>query len=285
MVILDENVIHAGTESMTCGYAPVHSPRYFSYVRSKHDFVKNDATYNKFYFCGSKCKFCTNSGVLEISEKLKNTFSILNSSGLALGAKNYTTDWIAGDLKLLGWVVVRSGVSVPAQFETKLAHEFQTILCTKRMLQYSTKGTWRTINSFKNEENTIVPGTFREYYFSKPSKPTKTSSIVWGQRKMIPMLDNSLEPSKACGHTWFVEHGCPFIAKYFVELENNLLHKPYFVSSEVGNTIEKNYLSAILGLIDIDFNEYTLSGQCVIANFGFVQEQVLHTDYDPIEYD
>ena len=152
------------------------------------------------------------------------------------------------------------------------------------MLKYSLKGTWRTINSFKDEENTIIPGTFREYFFEIESKPSKSSSILWGQRKMIPMLDNKLEPSKAYGRTWFANHGCPFIAKYFVDLENNLLKKRCFLDSDKGKIVEKNYLSAILGIDNAEFDNYTLSGQCIIANFGIVQEQVLHTDFDPISY-
>ena len=144
MVILDQNLIHAGTASMTCGYAPIHSPRYFTSVHPKAHDIDTNFTYDKFDLFGNDCAFCKNCGVTEIFEKLKRTFSITNSNGVSLGAKNYSTDWIAGDLKQLGWVVVRSGVSISHQYEQNLAHDFQTIPCTNKMLKNTGKGKWST---------------------------------------------------------------------------------------------------------------------------------------------
>ena len=187
MIILDENVLHAGSESMTCGYAPIHSPRYFSYVHHKNEKVNKDYTYNKFDMCPDNCLFCSNNGILEIASHLENSIFILNSGGLSLATKNHCTDWIAGDLKVLGWVVVRNGVPVSDQFEMKLSHEFQTILCTNRMLKFSTKSTWKTILSNNETIDKTIPATFRSYLFKDGTTSSKNSSINWGQRKMIPV--------------------------------------------------------------------------------------------------
>ena len=285
MVIMDENLIHAGTESMTCGYAPAHSPRYFSYLKPKNCKVHKDSTYNKFDLCDKGCEFCRNSGVINIVEKLKESFSILNSNVLSLATKNYTTDWVAGDIRVLGWVVVRNGVTIDQDFENHLAHEFQTILCTNKMLRYTAKGTWFAINSHKEIIGSLIPGTLRKYFFSDDAKPNKNAGIEWGKRKMIPVLDGKMDPNKGCSLTWFTQHGCSFIAKFYVTLENNLLRKRCYVSSHKGVIENKNYLSAIVGIEDLDFDNYTLAGQCIIANFGFVQEQSLHTDYEPVVYE
>ena len=98
MVILDENLIHAGTESLTCGYAPVHSPRYFTYVHHKDKQVEKAFSFNKFSLCGDDCVFCSDHGVKEITSELKKTLSVLNSSGLSMATRNHCTDWIAGDI-------------------------------------------------------------------------------------------------------------------------------------------------------------------------------------------
>ena len=65
MVILDENLIHAGTKSMTSGYAPIPSPRYFTYINPKVDDTEKDFTYHKFDLCGADYAYCNNSGVIE----------------------------------------------------------------------------------------------------------------------------------------------------------------------------------------------------------------------------
>ena len=88
-----------------------------------------------------------------------------------------------------------------------------------------------------------------------------------------------------CNKTWFVEHEFPFIAKYFSNLESNLLKKRCSMNSTTSQIESKNYLDAILGIEGVRFEDYTLSGQCIIANFGFVQEQGWHTDYKPVTYD
>ena len=42
-----------------------------------------------------------------------------------------------------------------------------------------------------------------------------------------------------------------------------------------------NLLANIVGVTENRFENYVMSGQCIIANFGFVQEQNSHTDYKP----
>ena len=69
-----------------------------------------------------------------------------------------------------------------------------------------------------------------------------------------------------------MEHGCPFIAKYFSNLESSLLKKRCSINSSTSQIESKNYLDAILGVEGVGFEDYTLSGQCIIANFGFAQD-------------
>ena len=127
ILVIDENLIHSGTETMTCGYSPVHSPRYFTYVHHKDSPAQRDVNFNKFFTCGKDCKFCTDSRVMEIAKDLKVQFDIFESEGLSLAAKDQATDWIAGDMKSVGWVVARNGVAIDDKMEKLLGHEFKPL--------------------------------------------------------------------------------------------------------------------------------------------------------------
>ena len=44
--------------------------------------------------------------------------------------------------------------------------------------------------------------------------------------------------------------------------------------------IVTNNVSRLLGNPKVNCDDFVLSGQCIIANFGFVREQGMHMNYD-----
>ena len=280
MIILDENVVQAGAESMTSGFAPVFSPRYFAYLHHKDFDVRKNLTYNKFHVCHDSCKFCSDVRVLNYMKKLKSTISILESDGLSLAARNNCNDWIAGDLTILGWVVVRSGVPIDANLESKVGHELQTLLCTKNFNKMSQSSSWFVIDDKVEKIERAIPGTYRNYLHENDTHRVQ-SSMMWGERKMIPHLigfnANNLE--------WFTNNGCQFIAKYFCRLERGLLEQNNGTEDDSEMKKPICYLDAIVGVEGANFDEYKCSGHCIIANFGFVRNQKLHMHYHPVVYD
>ena len=49
------------------------------------------------------------------------------------------------------------------------------------------------------------------------------------------------------------------------------------------NTFEGNNISRMMHNIEVGCEDYVFSGQCIVANFGFVKEQRMHMDYDPTQ--
>lgn len=227
--------------------------------------------------CGKNCKFCTHSRVIEIAEQLQLQFKILESEGLSLAAKDLATDWIAGDMKSVGWAVARNGVPVDNDMEKLLGHEFQTILLTSKMLKYSPTATWSAIDSNVKLVDDVIPGSYRSYLYEVNTVVKRNSCLKWGKRKMLPYQKDITK----CNLAWMASRGLVFIAKFFVSMESSLLNN----RMEENDGIFYNYLNLIVRVRDADFSDYKMSGQCVIANFGFVQEQALHMDFVPVKYD
>ena len=80
---------------------------------------------------------------------------------------------------------------------------------------------------------------------------------------------------------WFLKNEYKHIEKYFVETKKILLRRKDEVQEDEDNVKYSNLVSNMVGVIENNFNNYVMSGQCIIANFGFVPEQPLHTDYKP----
>ena len=77
---------------------------------------------------------------------------------------------------------------------------------------------------------------------------------------------------------WLRLNGFTNVAHFLEKMENNLINKNI-------NTDDGSILSQHVGEKKIRFDNYCFSGQCVIANFGLVQEQGWHTDYDLVPYE
>ena len=288
ILIIDENLlVHAGSESMTSGYAPVFSPRYFSYLHHKDKEFEEDIMYRDFYVCPKDCAFCNDQRLIDIANQIKDICEMTNCNDLLLARKNGSKDWIAGDLVLLGWVIYKRGVVVDTELEMRLAHEFQTLLLTNTMTKYYTKKTWVVIDSAREEgemekyKGKIIPDTCRHYMKKKDKSLRPGFSLLWGKRKMIPYI-----PDDQTKHLeWFNNNHFVFIPQFFVMLEKSLT--TYIDSDDSTTDVDNNgnWLSLILGIDGVKFDDYMCSGQSILANFGFVREQDLHMDFVPIRYE
>ena len=58
LIILDENLLHAGTESLLSGYCTSYIPRYFTYVHHKEKVADKDYTFVDMNYCDENCSFC-----------------------------------------------------------------------------------------------------------------------------------------------------------------------------------------------------------------------------------
>ena len=265
---------------MLCGHTPTHSPRYFAYLHHKEKEVVSDFSYNKFSYCDDNCQVCTDKKICTAIEHLKEECLRLESDGLALTGRRNRNDWIAGDIVALGWVIVRNGVVIDDKMNDLLAHDFQTLLLTTKFGKQSANSAWVIIDSPGLKKETIIPGSFRCYNFLATTMKNKSNSLVWGHRKMIPYLNGKEE----CNLRWFREHGFSAIAEFFETFEKNWTENLSHDSGDKGKIDGANLLSNIVGVEGKIFNDYRMSGQCIIANFGFVREQAMHMDYVPIFY-
>ena len=53
-----------------------------------------------------------------------------------------------------------------------------------------------------------------------------------------------------------------------------------YLDSEDNPVVGSN-LSRMMSNPKVECENYVFSGQCVVANFGFVKEQAMHMDFDP----
>ena len=285
-LILDENLIHAGTGSMISGYSPVHSPRYFTYVHHKDYPIHDNISFRYFDECDPDCAFCNDKRLLAITDQLKCIFDTLDTNVMSMAMKCYKNDWVAGDLVTLGWVIFRNGVVVDDHFERRLGHEFQTLLLTKKMIKYSPNSSWAAIDTWKKTDlKNVMEGTCRTYLYKNDSGLRPNVALTWGSRKMIPYQDDEKKNRKASNLDWFANNGCEFIAKFFLLMEENLTKTLTIDECGDCHLVGKSFLTVVSGVEDCVFKDYVFSGQCVIANFGFVRRQNMHMDYYPILYD
>ena len=284
LMILDENLVHADTESLTCGFIPVPSPRYYSFVHHKDKDLKNVSKYHNFQDCGEDCKFCSNISAMKKIRELDMIWKTLDSNGLSLSTKTGLNDWIAGDIVNLGWVIVRIGVATDDLQVKRIGHEFQTLLTTKKPLKQYSVSTWFPLDDCycqKDDKHGTINGTRRKYMENSEEVDDTICSIRRGQRRRIPQELHGNIPNV----DWFVHNECKFIGRFFMDLETNLLHREH---EEDGSDLSKKpceddtLLCNIVGVRKCNFKDYVFSGQCLIADFGFVPEQQMHMDYPPV---
>ena len=79
--------------------------------------------------------------------------------------------------------------------------------------------------------------------------------------------------------------GCDFIAKFFLSMEKNMTQTLTTNDCGESSLCGKTFLTVVSGVDDCPFEDYVFSGQCIIANFGFVRPQDMHMDYFPVLYD
>ena len=188
MIIIDENLIHAGTKSMIAGYAPSHSPRFFTYLHHKDRPIVSDFSYHHFTMCEENCKFCNDDGVKNIVDELNLNFGILESDGVALRGRYRSNDWIAGDMVSLGWVIVRNGVNVERNIVNHVGHDLQTLLLTSKFLKAKPHSSWVTIDSNHGDRDEVIPGSFRSYNYESKTDLRRSACLMYGKRKMVPYL-------------------------------------------------------------------------------------------------
>ena len=201
-LILDENLIHAGTGSMVSGYSPVHSPRYFTYLHHKDYPIEDNLSFRYFDECALDCEFCKDRRLVAAADQLKSIFNMLDTNSLTMATKGNKNDWIAGDLMTLGWAIYRNGVVVDDNFERRLGHEFQTLLLTNKMIKYSPNSSWAAIDSWRKKvPKSVIEGTCRTYLYDGKGQLRSNFSLSWGSRKMIPFQD-TVKTRKASNLDW-----------------------------------------------------------------------------------
>ena len=119
----------------------------------------------------------------------------------------------------MGWVVLHKGVSVDHDFETRLAHEFQKLLLTKKFTQRSGNLSWVEINSHQENETTVIPDLFRASMFPDNTPVHNYYSLVYGQRKTIP----NLTKTKLSNMEWFKNISFQNVSHFFGHMENYLI--------------------------------------------------------------
>ena len=97
---------------------------------------------------------------------------------------------------------------------------------------------------------------------------------------MIPYVKDG----KGRNMSWFKDKGLDYIAKFFILMEKNLLGRQIIDSEKIDYPCDPFHIANIIGLSGASWKNYELSGQCIIANFGFVREQSMHMNYLPVQY-
>ena len=167
MIIMDEKLLHAGSESLLCGYAPTFSPRYFSYLHHKDKIADRNCSYSEVEYCDDDCMYCSDDRAIDGNRVLVRGLTNLGRCFATRDAEREQNDLIAGDLNVLGWIIVRNGIRMTATMEQRLAHEFQTILLTKKFTVESLNSAWHSIGSKKDKKQRTIPDTFRAYMFEE----------------------------------------------------------------------------------------------------------------------
>ena len=104
--------------------------------------------------------------------------------------------------------------------------------------------------------------------------------ILWGNRKMIPHPERKDENNL----DWFVNNGCEFIPQFFYLMKKNLTESLTNEDTDGDICDRRRFLNVICGVDGWKCDDYVFSGECIIANFGFVREQDMHMDYLPVIY-
>ena len=113
MIILDERLLHAGTESLICGYTPTHSLKYFAYLYHKDKIADRNYSFPDVKYCDDDCEFC-----LDEKTALKGLGEMFDERH----PDKAHYDLVAGDLSVFGWIIVRNGVKMNDEDEKRLGH-------------------------------------------------------------------------------------------------------------------------------------------------------------------
>ena len=280
MIIMDERLLHAGCESYLCGYTPTHSPRYCAYVHHRDKVPDRGYSFNNVSICDKTCEFCS-------YDETKGANTVISKSMKALETYFYDrypdggqNDLLSGDLHVLGWMIVKNGVQMTTKMEQRLAHEFQTILLTKEYSAQSKSSAWKTITNSLVGKQVTIPDTFRAYMFAENDrKKRKNSCLIYGSRRMFPYFEEKYVDNLS----WLRNNYCRNIASFFEEIERKLVTIRFecYDSDDENEAFEGNNISRLMGNEEMGCEDYVFSGQCIVANFGFVREQQMHMAFDP----
>ena len=80
---------------------------------------------------------------------------------------------------------------------------------------------------------------------------------------------------------WFRNNYCRNIATFFEEMERKLATIRFTNLDTEDNSYEGTIISRLMGNAAVGCDNYVFSGQCIVANFGFVREQGMHLAFDP----
>ena len=276
MMVLDERLLHAGTESVLCGYSPTHSPRYLVFLHHKDRKVSSYPSFDEVKYCSDDCKLCCFENTNKVFECLEDSLKELEIQFDERDLGREQNDYVAGDLSVLGWEILRNGVEMNRDFDRRLGHEFQTILLTKKFTGHSVNSAWYEIHNSEDRKQVTIPYSFRSYMFPNDSRLRQNCSLVYGSRKMLPYL----REKNGSNIDWFEKNYCNNIAFFFKELEKKITGLKFKLEYGKNKEIEGNNMSRFLGNPKFNCEDFELSGQCIVANFGFVREQGMHMNYD-----
>ena len=105
LIILDENLLHAGTELLSIKWLLpyTHSPRYFAYVHHKDRKVDENYTFKDVEYYDNNCQFCKDEKCIRKSDKLQDSLHALQSRYLKRNSSRENSDLVA-DVWLFGMV-------------------------------------------------------------------------------------------------------------------------------------------------------------------------------------
>ena len=106
MMIMDEKLLNAVSESFLCGYEPTHSRRFYAYLHHRDRVPERGYSYNNESYCNESCDYCSkkqtniaNNVIVKSLRALKNCFHDREPDG-------DQNDLVAGDFHVFGWVIV-----------------------------------------------------------------------------------------------------------------------------------------------------------------------------------
>ena len=140
------------------------------------------------------------------------------------------------------------------------------------------RSTWYSIDDMEHRKQKTIPDSVRGYMCeTNDRKERNNCSLVYGSRKKLPYFKDCI-----VNHVnWFKFNHCNTIASFFEAMERKLATIRFECTDKDNNSFVANNISRLMTNSEVGCKDYVFSGQCIVANFGFMQEEKMHMNNDP----